>query len=116
MPTGTSSTRTTTCAARCSPTRATPSTRSCRVVRYARAAELLAGAPTGSITMDVLHGFLADHEHAPDSLCRHEAEGRTSVTAFWCVADVTAGAIRFGRGNPCDSETQEYRFASYGGA
>ena len=34
----------------------------------------------GSITMDTLHGFLADHEQAPDSLCRHEAEGRTTVT------------------------------------
>ena len=78
--------------------------------RYARAAELLAGAPAGSVTMDVLHGFLADHEHAPDSLCRHEAEGRTSVTAFWCVADVTAGEIRYGSGNPCDSLAQEYRF------
>jgi isopenicillin-N N-acyltransferase-like protein len=83
--------------------------------RYARAAELLAGAPPGSITMDVLRGFLSDHENAPDSLCRHEAEGRTSVTAFWCIADVTDGAIRYGRGNPCDSEVQDYRFASYAG-
>ena len=84
--------------------------------RYARAAELLADAPAGSITMDVLHGFLSDHENAPDSLCRHEAEGRTSVTAFWCIADVTEGAIRYGRGNPCDSEAQDYRFATYAGA
>ena len=84
--------------------------------RYARAAELLADAPAGSITMDVLHGFLADHEQAPDSLCRHEAEGRTTVTAFWCIADVTDGVVRYGRGNPCDSETQQYRFASDGAA
>jgi len=80
-------------------------------IRYRRAAELLADAPAGTITMDTLHGFLQDHEHAPDALCRHEAEGRTTVTAFWCVADVTAGAIRYGRGNPCDSVAQTFRFA-----
>ena len=80
--------------------------------RYAQAAHLLAGTPDGSVTMEMLHSFLQDHEGAPDSLCRHEAPGRTSVTAFWCVADVTDGAIRFGRGNPCDSEVQEYRFGA----
>jgi len=80
-------------------------------IRYRRAAELLAAMPTGTVTMDTLHGFLQDHEHAPDSLCRHEAEGRTTVTAFWCVADVTAGTIRYGTGNPCDSTVQEFRFA-----
>ncbi len=81
--------------------------------RYRRATELLAGAPAGTVTMDILHGFLQDHEGAPDSLCRHESPGRTSVTAFWCVADVTDGVVHFGRGNPCDSVSQEYRFASY---
>jgi isopenicillin-N N-acyltransferase-like protein len=80
--------------------------------RYRRAAELLAGAPAGSITMETLHGFLQDHENAPDSLCRHEAPERTTVTAFWSVADITAGTIRFGRGNPCDSVSQEYTFTS----
>jgi isopenicillin-N N-acyltransferase-like protein len=80
--------------------------------RYRRAAELLAGAPAGSITMETLHGFLQDHENAPDSLCRHEAPERTTVTAFWSVADITAGTIRFGRGNACDSVSQEYTFTS----
>jgi isopenicillin-N N-acyltransferase-like protein len=84
-------------------------------MRYRRAAELLAGSPAGSITMDMLHGFLQDHQHAPDSLCRHEAPDRTTVTAFWSVADVTDGVIRYGRGNPCDSEMQEYRFTSMAG-
>ena len=82
-------------------------------MRYRRAAELLAAAPAASITMDTLHRFLQDHEHAPDSLCRHEAPDRKTVTAFWSVADVTDGVIRYGRGNPCDSESQEYRFESY---
>ncbi len=80
--------------------------------RYARAAELLAATEPGTITMDVLHGFLQDHVNAPDSLCRHEAPGRTAVTAFWCVADVTDGLIRYGPGNPCDSVAQEYRFGA----
>jgi isopenicillin-N N-acyltransferase-like protein len=80
--------------------------------RYRRAADLLGAAPEGTITMDMLQGFLADHESAPDSLCRHEAPERTSLTCFWSVADVTDGRIHFGRGNPCDSVTQEFRFAS----
>jgi hypothetical protein len=80
--------------------------------RYNRAAELLASAPAGTITMDTLHGFLQDHENAPDSICRHEAKDRETVTAFWSVADVTDGSIRFGRGNPCDSVQQEFRFSS----
>jgi isopenicillin-N N-acyltransferase-like protein len=85
-------------------------------VRYRRAAELLGAQPAGTVTMDVLHGFLQDHENAPDSICRHEAEGSSTVTAFWCVADVTDGLVRFGRGNPCDSTVQQYRFAELSAA
>jgi isopenicillin-N N-acyltransferase like protein len=81
-------------------------------IRYRRAAELLGAAPEGTVTMDMLHGFLADHENAPDSLCRHEAPERTSLTCFWSVADLTDGVIRYGRGNPCESVGQEFRFAS----
>jgi isopenicillin-N N-acyltransferase-like protein len=82
-------------------------------VRYRRAAELLAGRPDGTVTEDGLREILSDHEHAPDSLCRHEAEGvEGSVTCFWCVADVTDMRVTFGRGNPCDSVAQEYVFAA----
>ncbi len=81
-------------------------------IRYGRAAELLAAQPEGTVTEDGLRQILSDHEHAPDSLCRHETEGVDgSVTCFWCVADVTAMRITFGRGNPCDSVAQEYVFA-----
>jgi isopenicillin-N N-acyltransferase-like protein len=81
-------------------------------VRYARAGELLSAQPDGSITEDVLREMLSDHEHAPDSLCRHPVEGANgSVTCFWCVADVTDMRITFGRGNPCDSVAQEFAFA-----
>ena len=79
--------------------------------RYARAAALLDAAPEGTVTVETLHGFLQDHTGAPDSLCRHEAPDRTSVTAFWCVADLTDRVIHYGRSNPCDSAHQEFRFA-----
>jgi isopenicillin-N N-acyltransferase-like protein len=79
-------------------------------VRYARARELLAEAPPGGVDETMLRRFLSDHENAPDSLCRHEAEGRTSVTCFWCVADVTERRVTFGRGNPCDSVEQRFSF------
>jgi isopenicillin-N N-acyltransferase like protein len=80
-------------------------------IRYRRAAELLGAVPEGTVTMDVLREFLSDHENAPDSICRHEAAGRSSLTCFWSVADMTDGLIRYGRGNPCDSVAQEFRFA-----
>ena len=72
--------------------------------------------PPGSITMDGLRTMLEDHEGAPDSLCRHTEHGATSKTVFWCVADVTEGTVRYGRGNPCDSIAQEYVFADYAAA
>lgn len=79
-------------------------------IRYRRAAELLDAAADGSVDDTMLRGFLSDHEHTPDSICRHEADGRTSVTCFWCVADVSAMRVTFGRGNPCDSVEQEFAF------
>ncbi|MEX0983545.1 MAG: C45 family peptidase [Actinomycetota bacterium] len=82
-------------------------------MRYERGRALLAAQPPGSVTMDALHAMLADHEGAPDSICRHPEGDSTTETAFWCVADVTDGAIRYGRGNPCDSVTQEYAFADH---
>ena len=75
--------------------------------RYGRAHEL---AAAGTPPLDILR----DHENAPDSICRHEAEGRDSVTCFWCVVDVTDGRVRYGRGNPCDSVEQRYDFEPYG--
>jgi hypothetical protein len=31
---------------------------------------------------------------------------------FWCIADVSAGEIVYGGGNPCTSEEQRYRFTA----
>ena len=78
--------------------------------RYRRGTDLLAEAArrAGSVDADSLVAMLADHENAPDSICRHPAAGAGSKTVFWCITDVTAGTIRFGRGNPCDSTEQTY--------
>ena len=81
-------------------------------IRYARAEELLASQADGTVTVEGLREILSDHEHAPDSLCRHVDGGdEGSATCFWCIADVTDMRITFGRGNPCDSVAQEFAFA-----
>lgn len=83
-------------------------------VRYRRGRELLAAAPPASLTTAALRAMLADHETRPDSLCRHPEFGTPAEkTVFWCIADVTEGRIDFGRGNPCDSDAQTYRFTDY---
>jgi isopenicillin-N N-acyltransferase-like protein len=64
----------------------------------------------GPATPELLRQALSDHEGAPDSLCRHIEHGAQSKTVFWCLADVTQGTIRYGRGNPCDSQEQVYAF------
>jgi isopenicillin-N N-acyltransferase-like protein len=76
-------------------------------VRYRRALEWLA---PGQITEHVLRRALQDHTGAPHSLCRHPEHGAQSKTVFWCLADVTEGAVTYGRGNPCDSLEQRYAF------
>jgi isopenicillin-N N-acyltransferase-like protein len=76
--------------------------------RSCRAAALLADRD-GPLTAARLQKMLCDHENAPESLCRH-GDGDGVKTVFWCVADVTAGEIAYGRGNPCSSVTQTYRF------
>jgi isopenicillin-N N-acyltransferase-like protein len=64
----------------------------------------------GPATPELLRQALSDHEGAPDSLCRHIEHGAQSKTVFWCLADVTEGTVRYGRGNPCDSQEQVYAF------
>jgi isopenicillin-N N-acyltransferase like protein len=83
--------------------------------RYARAAELLASTEPGTVTVQTMRDFQSDHEGAPDSLCRHPElhgeGGSSSATCFWWVSDMTEMRLEFGRGNPCDSIAQTYRFA-----
>ncbi len=73
--------------------------------RLERAREL---AAADGLTVDVLRAALADHE----ALCRHGEGAKVVKTVFWCVADVTAGEVTYGRGNPCDSVAQTYRFVA----
>jgi hypothetical protein len=71
--------------------------------RYARAHEL---AAAGTPPLEILR----DHANAPSSICRHgDADG--TKTVFWCLADVEARRIEYGRGNPCASTAQVYAFA-----
>ena len=81
-------------------------------VRYRRARVLLdeMAASGEPITTTALRRALSDHTDAPDSVCRHAEDGATSKTVFWCVTDVSAGRVAYGRGNPCDSMEQEYAF------
>jgi isopenicillin-N N-acyltransferase like protein len=76
--------------------------------RSCRATELLAGRRE-PVTAEWLRGALSDHAGAPESLCRH-SDSDGVKTVFWCVSDVTAGEITYGRGNPCRSQAQTYRF------
>ncbi len=76
-------------------------------VRYRRALEWLAA---GDITAGRLRAALSDHAGAPDALCRHVGAGNSTKTVFWVIADITAGRVTYGRGNPCDSQEQVYEF------
>ena len=71
--------------------------------RYARAHEL---ATAGMAPLEILR----DHANAPNSICGHgRADG--TKTVFWCLADVAARRIEYGRGNACASTAQVYAFA-----
>ena len=78
--------------------------------RLQRARELLTDSLDEVVTRTRLREILSDHESA-EPLCRHGSAAGESQTAFWCIADVTARTIMYGRGNPCDSETQLYVFS-----
>ena len=95
---------------------------SARMTRYERDPAQTTGSETryraacgwlarGPVTPALLRQALCDHTGAPDSLCRHTEHGAASKTVFWCLADVTEGTVRYGRGNPCDSREQRYAFA-----
>ena len=78
--------------------------------RLHRARELLSDALGEPVTRTRLRTILSDHENAPDALCRHGHSAGDSQTVFWCIADVTARTVMYGRGNPCDSEAELYAF------
>jgi isopenicillin-N N-acyltransferase-like protein len=78
--------------------------------RLQRAKELMTDSLEEAVTRTRLREILSDHEGS-EPLCRHGSRPGDSQTAFWCVADVTARTVMYGRGNPCDSEAQLYAFS-----
>jgi isopenicillin-N N-acyltransferase-like protein len=78
--------------------------------RLHRARELVSEAAREPVTRTALREILSDHEHGAQALCRHGTAPGESQTVFWCVADVTARTVMYGRGNPCDSEAELYAF------
>ncbi len=68
------------------------------------------GAPDGAMDAAWMRAALADHATTP-SICRHAEADREVATAFWCIADVTAGEIRYGLGNPCEPGEERFSFA-----
>ena len=79
-------------------------------VRFERACALLADAAPGAIDAAWLRAAISDHATSP-AICRHKGDSARSHTVFWCIADVTAGDIRYGAGPPCDSVEQRYAFS-----
>jgi isopenicillin-N N-acyltransferase like protein len=78
--------------------------------RLQRAKELMTESLEEAVTRSRLREILSDHE-GTEPLCRHGSEPGDSQTAFWCIADVTARTVMYGRGNPCESEPQLYVFS-----
>lgn len=78
--------------------------------RLQRANELMTESLEEAVTRSRLREILSDHE-GTEPLCRHGSAPGDSQTAFWCIADVTARTIMYGRGNPCESEAQLYVFS-----
>jgi isopenicillin-N N-acyltransferase like protein len=79
--------------------------------RLHRAHELLEDALSEPITRTRLRQILSDHENGRFALCRHGYARGEPQTVFWCVVDVTARTVMYGRGNPCDSEAELYAFS-----
>ena len=78
--------------------------------RLQRAKELMTDSLEEAVTRSRLREILSDHEGS-EPLCRHGSASGDSQTAFWCIADVTARTVMYGRGNPCESEAQLYVFS-----
>ena len=78
--------------------------------RLQRAKELMTESLEEAVTRTRMREILSDHEGS-EPLCRHGNAPGDSQTAFWCIADVTARTVMYGRGNPCDSEAQLYVFS-----
>jgi isopenicillin-N N-acyltransferase-like protein len=64
----------------------------------------------GAHDVETLKAILADHQHAPQSICRHEAigVGRMSTVAG-LIAEPAAGRLHVSRGQPCRGDWSTYQ-------
>ena len=60
----------------------------------------------GTIDVDVLKRFLADHEGDPAAICRHGGRNSWSVAGY--IADPTEGVLHVRRGFGCTGTWTEY--------
>jgi hypothetical protein len=74
--------------------------------RLDRLRELVMGA-WGTITVDTLKGFLADHQGDPGAICSHGA-GASSYSICGYIADPGAGVLHVRRGQGCTGTWTEY--------
>lgn len=84
-------------------------------VRQGRMEDLIA-SKFGSITVDDMQTFLADHQGQPTSICRHPNEGpdhpsvsRHGRTVASMIAEPATGKFHVARGNPCSVGYQSYQ-------
>jgi isopenicillin-N N-acyltransferase-like protein len=83
--------------------------------RLTRLHNLIAGH-FGRLTVDDLKAFLADHEGAPTSICRHPHAGedhpsvsRRGRTVASLIAEPAEGCLHISRGNPCVTAYTTYK-------
>ena len=79
----------------------------------------LVSSKFGSITVDDLRGFLADHSGFPTGICRHPHDGPDHVsvsargrTVASLIAEPATGRFHVCRGNPCESTFATYQLSS----
>ncbi len=72
----------------------------------------LANQHYGLLNPEIAMEILADHNHHPDSICRHVNQSGqfTSVTLASFIMLPAEGAIYIACGNPCEYEYVRYRF------
>lgn len=70
----------------------------------------------GTISVDDMKRFLADHDGFPTSICRHPHDGpdhpsvsARGLTAASLIAEPEAGRMHVSRGNPCTEGYEMYR-------
>jgi hypothetical protein len=70
----------------------------------------LLDAKRGSLTVEDLKRFTADHAHFPLSVCRHRSERDPTWTTAAFIADLTERALHIAIGNPCVAPFVKYDF------